>query len=125
MIVAPEPTQRIRENGPAVAIAVEAVPVLEPVVVPGVRQGLRQRLIGERPVAVRVVEIVFAVLQEDAYGLARCCLANERLVVVPAFSCGLAAGDIGKAADPGQDLAEFVRTFPRDRECADPAAAGA
>src|SRR5262245_58422508 len=71
-----------------------------------------------------IVQIVFAVLQEDADRFLRS-LADQRLVIVSAFAQRRPAGDVGKAADPRQNFAELIRALPRDGECADAAAADA
>src|SRR6476620_10513866 len=124
LVPPPQPAQRVRQDRAAVTIAVEALPDLEAVVVPRKRQRFREGLVGERPVAVRVVQIVRAILQEHADRLARG-LAYERLVVVSAFPYGLSARDVREASAPREHLAELVRPFPRDGERADAAAAGA
>src|SRR5262245_16638655 len=71
-----------------------------------------------------VIQIVLAVLQEDADRFLRS-LADHRLVIMPAFAQGRTAGDVGKAPDPGERFAEFVRALPGDGERADAAAADA
>src|SRR5262245_47385851 len=102
----------------------KAVAEREPVIVLRELQRLGHGLIGERPVPIGVVDIVLAVLQEDANRLWRR-LANQRRIVVSALApCG-AAGDIREAADPRQHFAELVGPLPRNREGADPAAAAA
>src|SRR5215831_10978842 len=71
LIPAPEPPQRVGQDRAAVAVAEEPLAVLEAVVVAGERERFGEREVRERPVAVRVVEIVRAVLKEDANRLLR------------------------------------------------------
>src|SRR4051794_27463116 len=65
-VLAPEPAERVGQDGAAVSVAVETLAVDEPVVVPRELQGLGHLLVGQRPVAVGIVEVVGAILQEDA-----------------------------------------------------------
>ena len=88
----------------------------ELVVVALVFQGGRHLPIRERPVAMHVVEIRRAVLEENANGLL-VGLADQGGVVV-------AAADVGEAADEGENLPEEVRPQERKRERADPTARG-
>src|SRR5581483_2253961 len=125
LIVPPQPAQRIRQYRPSVPVAVKAVPPLEFVIVTGKRERLRHLLIRERPVTVRVIQIVRAVLQKHADRFRRLRLADERRVVVAAFAQRRAVGDVREAADPREYFAEFVRALPRDGEGADAAAADA
>src|SRR3954470_15829611 len=111
LVLAPEPAERVGEDRLAVLAAVEALAVDEGVVIPLERQGLGHLLVGQGPVAVGVVEVVGAVLEEDADRLL-VALADQGLVVVPPLAAGRAAGDVGEAADPRQDLAEIVGTLP-------------
>ena len=124
LVVAPEPAERVGQDGAAVLVAVEALAEDEFVVVPGERERLGHLLVGQGPVAVVVVEVVGAVLEEDADRLLGG-LADQGLVVVAPFAPGLAAGDVGEAADPREDLAELVRPLPGDGPGADAAAADA
>src|SRR5262245_57664244 len=80
-IIAPEPAQRVRQHRATVPVAVKPLAVLEAVIVARIRQRLRERLVCQRPVSVRVVQIVGAVLEEHADRLLRR-LADERFVVV-------------------------------------------
>ena len=98
-------------------VRVRADAELELVVVALELQRRRHLLVGQRPVAVRVVEIVAAVLQEDAERLA-VALADHRGVDV-------AAADVGEAADVAEHLAKRVGPLPGDGERADAAGAGA
>ena len=81
------------------------------------REGQRvgHHLIGENPVAVDVIEVVLAVLEEDAkrFGWR---FAQEKRIVV-------AATDVREAADMAEDFAEEIRSFPCRRKGAYPAAA--
>ncbi len=122
LVVPPEPAERVRQDGAAVAVAVEAVAVDELVIVVGELEGLGHLLVGQRPVAVIVVQVVAAVLEEGADRLLRR-LADQGLVVVAALAPGRAAGDVREAADPREHLAELVRPLPGDGPGADPAAA--
>src|SRR5438105_377830 len=90
----PEPAEGVGQDRAAVLVAVEAVPIDELVIIFGESQRLRHLLVGERPVAVIVVEVVGPVLEEDADRLPGG-LADQGLVVVAPFSHGLPAGDIG------------------------------
>ena len=121
-LVPPEPSQRIGQNRADVGVAVESLPLLESVVVSGERQRARERLVREPPAAMLVVQVVRAVLHEDADRLPGR-LPYHRRVIVPAFAQRLARLDIREAADSGQDLAELVRTLPGDRERRDRPAA--
>src|SRR5206468_1276673 len=94
----------------------------ESVIIPRELQALGHLLVGQGPVAVGVVEVVGAILEEDADRLpAR--LADQGFVVVAPFAPGLAAGDVGEAADPRQHLAKLVRPLPGDGPGSDAAAA--
>ncbi len=84
--------------------AVEALAVDEFVIIFGELERLGHLLVGQGPVAVGVVEVVGAVLEEGADRL-RGGLADQGLVVMAPFAGGLAAGDVGEATDPGRDLA--------------------
>ena len=98
-------------------VRVRAVAEFETIVVTSELQRGRHLLVGERPVAELVVEIVRSVLEEHAQR-AWSTLADECRVDVP-------AADIREAADMADDLAEDVRPLPRDGERADAAGAGA
>src|SRR5579872_6591499 len=124
MIIPPQPSERLRKDRLPLARAVETVTEDELVIVAGKRERLRHLLRREGPVAVVVIEIVLAILKEDADGLPRR-LADHRLVVVATFAAGGAGGDVREAANPREDLAEFVRALPRRREGADTAATDA
>src|SRR5215204_2479878 len=103
-------------------VAVEALAVLERVIVAGEGERLGHLLVGERPVAVLVVEVVGPVLEEDADWLARR-LADERRIIVAALAQRRPTGDVDEAADPGEDFAELIGALPGDREGANTAAA--
>ena len=68
-------------------------------------------LIGERPIAVLVVEVTRSVLQEHAQRLV-VRLANYRRVDVP-------APNVCEAADMAEHSAVLIGTLPGNRECAD------
>src|SRR5262249_14989469 len=73
-------------------------------------------LVAQGPVAVLVVEIAFAVLEEDADGLVLG-LADDAGVAV-------AAADVGEAADVAEDLGGKVGALPGDGGGADVAGSG-
>src|SRR5262252_10980482 len=123
-IILPQPAQAVWQNRAPVPVTVEAVPPFEFEIVLGVSQRFGHLLVGQGPIAMLIVQIVFAVLQEDADRFLRS-LANQRLVIVSAFAQRRPAGDVGKAADPRQNFAELIRALPRDGERADAAAADA
>src|SRR5262249_31001144 len=83
-----------------------------------------ERLVRERPTAGGVIQIVLAILHKDPDWLFRR-FADHRGIVMPAFSKRRTAGDIGKAAYPRENLAEFIRALPGNRPGADAAAADA
>src|SRR4051812_11903510 len=66
--------------------------------------------IRERPIAVKIIEIIFSVLEENAKRLLLR-FSNQGRVNV-------ATTNVGEAADMAQDLVEQVRSFP----CDDPGA---
>ena len=86
-------------------------------------QGFGHLLVGQGPVAVLVVQVVVAVLQEDADRLGRIGLANHDGVGVAAGFQVLAGLYPGETADPGENLAELFGPLPGDGEGADAAAA--
>ena len=92
---------------------VAAVAELEPVVVAFELQRCGHFLIGERPTAVQVVEVIRSVLQEDSQRLLFL-LANQRWIDVP-------APNVREAADVAEHLAKLIGPLPRDRERADAA----
>src|SRR5207249_789497 len=67
----PEPAERIGQDSAAMSVAVKAVAEDEVAVVSLIAQRRRHAQIGERPVAMLVVQVVLAVLQEDADRLVR------------------------------------------------------
>ena len=113
----PEPAEGIGQDRAAVLSAVAAGAEHELEIVAHERQRAGHLLVRQRPVAVEVVQVVRAVLQEDADRFALG-LADPRGVDV-------AAADVGEAADLREHLAELVGPFPRDGEGADRAAAHA
>ena len=82
-------------------------------VVPSVLQSGVDLAVGHRPRSVLIVEIVFAVLEEDSDGLADVVANQPRVIVPPA--------DVGEGADPGDDAAELLRAKPGDAEGCDAA----
>src|SRR5688572_9998300 len=106
-------------------IAVEAIAVLEFVIVAPERQRFRHFLIGQGPVSVLVVQIVRAILKKYTDRLHGFGLANERRIIVPPFAQSWAAGDVGEAAYPRKHFAEFVGALPGCSKCANAAAASA
>src|SRR5882757_4413295 len=75
--VAPEPAEGVGEDGAALLAGVAAVAEDELIIVAGEFQGGGHVLGAEGPVAVEVVEVVAAVLEEDADGLGGFNLADE------------------------------------------------
>ena len=72
-------------------------------------------MVGQRPVAVEVVEVAAAVLEKYAQGFRRGLRrADEAGVAVAAL-------DVGEAADMADDFAKRIGPFPRDREGGDAA----
>src|SRR5262245_49263312 len=61
----PQPAERLGQDGATMFAIVLAVAVLELVVVLGPFQGGSHLLVGQRPVAVEVVQVIGAVLQKD------------------------------------------------------------
>src|SRR5262249_33462248 len=116
---APEPAQRIGQDRAAMLAVMAAVAVLKFVIVLGKLQSERHLLIGEWPVAVLVIQIGGAGLEEEP----------DRLWALLGFAhkcrIDIAAADIGEAADMAQHLAEQVGPLPSDRESADAAGADA
>src|SRR5207302_10312720 len=116
-VARPQPAKRVRQDGAAVQAVVAAVAPGHLVVVALEFQGSCHLLVGEPPVAERIVQVAAAVLQEDAdWFFGR--LADDAGIAI-------AAADIGVAADVAQDLAEQVGPLPGDGEGADAARAGA
>src|SRR5262245_55188864 len=113
--VAPQPAERLGQERAAVLVRVGAVAELEAVVVAAELARRRHLLVRERPVPVLVVEVVRAVLQEDAHRPLRV-LADQSRVDV-------AATDVREAADVADHLAKGVGPLPRDGERADAARA--
>src|SRR5687767_11942310 len=97
-LLAPEPAQRVGKDRAAVFSTVPAVAEDELMIVAGELQRRGHFLVRERPVAVQIIEIIRAILQEDAERL-RLLLrfANEPRVHV-------AAADIGEAPDEADHL---------------------
>src|SRR5262249_1555420 len=115
-LVAPQPAQRLRQDGAAVLAVVAAVAHHELVVVLHELQRRGHLLVRQRPVAVQVVEVVLAVLEEDADRLLLRLADHPRIDV--------AAADVRETADVAEDLAELVRPLPGRREGADAARTG-
>src|SRR5262249_14185374 len=101
----------------AVLAIVPAVAVNELVFIPRELQSGRHLLIGQRPVAMLVVQVVGAVLEEDTDRLPLR-LANDARIYVP-------AADVNEAADVAEHFAEQVRPFPGYCERTDAAGADA
>ena len=104
----PQPPQRVGQNDAAVLAVVRAVSHHELRVVAGEGERTGHGAVGQGPVTVEVIEVVDAVLQEDSQRLALG-LTNQGRV-------GVAAPDVGEAADLREHLAEVIRTFPSDRK---------
>src|SRR4051812_24064517 len=92
---------------------VATVSQLELVIVTFELQRSRHLLIGQRPVAMKIVEVVLAILKEDSNRLFGR-FADESGVIVP-------LSDVGKASDLTEDFMEQIGPFPRDRPRTDPA----
>src|SRR3954470_9981559 len=101
LVVAPEPAERVGQDRAAVLAVVAPVAGDELVVVLGKLQRRRHLLVGEEPVAERIVQIVRPVLQKYSDRLGRLSLADQRRVV-------MAAADVGEAADVAEHLAKCV-----------------
>ena len=71
----------------------------------------RHFLIGQRPVAVEVVQVLGSFLQED-FQWFLLCLSNQKGV-------DMAAANIDIASDVTDDLAESIGSFPGGRESGD------
>ena len=74
-------------------------------------------LIGEWPITVSIIQIICAVLQENADRFSRG-FANQRFA-------GMATANVGEATDMADDFAEDVRFFPGRRESTNAARADA
>src|SRR5436309_9199335 len=106
-IVAPEPAQRLRQNRAPMFAVVAFSAEVELVIVAAELQRSRHFLVGQRPVAMQVVEVLLAILQEDAdWFLFR--LANQRRIDMP-------APDISEAANVTEHFAKSLRMLPGDR----------
>lgn len=131
---APEPAHGVGEDGGAVFAVVGAFASDELVIPVGEFEGCGHVLVGDPPTAELVIDIVFAVLEEDADGAAE---LEELFFLwgvvgfVGVFEAGLADGrrvdvaaaDVGEAADVGDDFLELVGAVPGGGEGADAAAA--
>src|SRR5690606_3483207 len=95
---APQPAQRVGQDRAAVHAAMAAGSADKLVVVLFKLQCFRHLLVREPPVAVFVVDVVLAILQEDAERL-RIRLANQSGI-------DMAAADVGEAADMAQHFAK-------------------
>ena len=95
-------------------VAVEPIAEDELVIVTSERERFGHLLVGERPVAVGVIQIIGTVLKKDADRLPGR-FANQGFVVVAPFAMGLAAGDIRERPDPGEHLGELVGSLPGNR----------
>src|ERR1051325_3552439 len=109
--IPPQPSERVWQDGAALGAAVETVAEDELVVVAGEREGFGERLVRERPVAVVVVQVVGAVLEEHA-NIALRRLADHGLVVMTALLEVATIGDVREAADPAQHFVKLVRPLP-------------
>src|SRR5437773_12280195 len=112
-IIAPKPAQRIGQNRAAVFGIVALGAELELVVVSHELERGGHFLVRQWPVAVQVVEVLRAVLQENPYRLLFS-FANQRWIDV-------ASADVSETADRAEHFAKFIRPFPGDRPRADAA----
>ena len=115
-IVAPQPPQRIRQNGRTVPRVVALRAHHELAVVARVFERLGHRLVGQVPRARVNVQVVRAVLQEYAQ---RFGLHDADQVGVP-----VAAAQVGKTADEAEHAAKGVGALPGGGEGGDAAGAG-
>src|ERR1041385_3203926 len=69
-ITSPKPPQRIRQQCSSVLVRVSSVAEFKPIIVTRKLKGGRHLLIGQRPIAELVVEIVGTVLKENPNGFA-------------------------------------------------------
>src|SRR6476659_1742854 len=97
---------------------VRSLAILEPHVVTAEFQGREYLLVAKRPVAVFVIEVVAAILQEDSQELFLAAFANYAGIRV-------AVANICEAPHVRKHLAKLVWPFPRNRERADAAARNA
>ena len=109
--IAPEPAEGVREFGGHAFAAMKTLGPFEMVIVVVKGQGLGDEFVGGGPVAEGIVEIILSAEEVDTkrFGFGE---ANEGGV-------GVAAADIGEAADPREDFAELVGAFPGGGEGAD------
>src|SRR5438067_13903612 len=87
----PQPAQRFRQDGPAVLAVVPAIAHDEAVLVALVAQRRLHLEVAQRPGAMFVVQVVLAVLEEDADRLLLRLADDPRV--------GVAAADVGETAD--------------------------
>src|SRR5436190_11879236 len=85
-----------------------ALPVLEAIVVAFEAQRHRHVEVGNGPAAIGIVEIVDRPLEEHADGFWS--------ILPHAGNVGVAAADIGEAADMADDTCKAVRPLPRQIE---------
>src|SRR5205085_10533833 len=83
LVISPQPPHRVRQNGPAVFAVVAFGAPVGFVVVFGELQRRRHLLIRQEPVAMDVIQVVAAVLEENADRLGRR-FADERGIEVAA-----------------------------------------
>src|SRR5215510_4715911 len=111
LVSSPEPSQGIGQQGRAVFRCVGAIPKLEAVVVVHELERRSHLLVGQWPVAVLVVQVARAVLQEDPDRF-WFRLADDSRIDVP-------TADVCEAANGAEHLSKLVGTLPGDRERAD------
>src|SRR5439155_17027357 len=92
------------QNGASVLRRMAAVAENELVIVLGKLQGRGHLLVGQRPVAGVVIQIIGAILEKDADRLARGLADLSRI--------DISAADVREAADMAQDFAKQVGAFP-------------
>ena len=114
-VIAPEPAQGLGEDGGGVLVVVTAVAPGVVDVVSGEFQGGEHFLVRQEPVAGVDVQIVGAILEENADGF-RLGLADQSRIVI-------AAAQADKSADAAEDAAEGIGPFPGGGKGTDGAAA--
>jgi hypothetical protein len=111
-IFPPEPTKGIGKDGSAMVSIMASSAVNEFYVVITEFESSVHLFVGQRPIAVLVIKISAAVLEEYAQGFGVAAFSDECRVVV-------ASANVGKAADVAEHFAELIGAFPGYCESAD------
>ena len=109
--IAPEPAEGVGEFWGHAFAAMETLGPFEMMIVVVKGEGFGDEFVGGGPVAEGVVEVILPAEKINAEGF-WFGEANDGGV-------GVAAADIGEAADPREDFAELVGAFPSGGEGAD------